>query len=212
MQNEVRTVPSGTWERAILRVGPVAPAAALVVGIVGFATNQGGDIRTGLFPLAMAVAFTLLATCAQAALRVHERPPRMVTIGGWWTTLALLGPAGFFAAVAVGAVLGLAENTLGGFAILPVATMAFGIVTLPIAATIFALAVRRSGQLPARASTSLLVAGWVPPVLMVFGGLAEGTAERLGSAALAATFFGARLVTGSAVRPRTRASVIGSGR
>ena len=58
-----------------------------------------------------------------------------------------------------------------------------------------------SGQLPSRVFTSLLVAGWVPPVLMVVGGLAEGTAESLGSAALAATFFGAWLVTGSAVRP-----------
>ncbi|HUG85765.1 MAG TPA: hypothetical protein VMM13_14465 [Euzebya sp.] len=174
---------------------------------MGFATNQGGDIRSGLFPLAMAVAFTLLATCAQAVLRVHAQQSRMVTVGGWWTTLALLGPAGFFGGVAVGAMLGLDEETLGGFAILPVASMAFGILTLPIATTILALAVRRSGQLPSRASASLLVAGWVPPVLMVFGGLAEGTAESLGSAALAATFFGAWLVTGSAVRPRTRTTV-----
>lgn len=208
MHNDVSSVPSRPWERAILRVGPVAPIAALVVGIVGFATNQSGDIRTGLFPLAMAVAFTLLAACAQAVLRVHERPPRMVTIGGWWTTLALLGPAGFFAGVAVGAMLGLDEETLGGFAILPVASMAFGILTLPLATTILALAVRRSGQLPARTTTSLLVAGWVPPVLMVFGGLAEGTAESLGSAALAATFFGAWLVTGSAVHPGTPTSAI----
>lgn len=212
MQNEVSSVPSGPVEQAILWVGPIAPTAALVVGILGVATNQGGDIRSGLFSLAMAVAFTLLATCAQGVLRIHERPPRMVTIGGWWTTLALLGAAGFFAAVAVGAMLGLDEETLGGFAILPVASMAFGIVTLPIATTIFALAVRRSGQLPARASTPLLVAGWVPPVLMIFGGLTEGTAESLGSAALAATFFGVWVVTGSAVRPRTRASVIGSRR
>lgn len=212
MQNEVSSVPSGPVEQAILRVGPVAPTAALVVGTVGFATNQGGDIRSGLFPLAMAVAFTLLATCAQAVLRVHERQRRMVAIGGWWTTLALLGPAGFFAGVAIGAMLGLDEETLGGFAILPVASMAFGIITLPIATTIFALAVRRSGLLPARASTPLLVAGWVPPVLMVFGGLAEGTAESVGSAALAATFIGAWVVAGSAVRPRTRASVMGSGR
>ena len=138
------------------------------------------DIRTGLFPLAMAVAFTLLATCPQAVLRMHERPPRMVTVGGWWTTIALLGPAGFFAGVAIGAMLGLDEETLGGYAILPVASMAFGILTLPIATTILALAVRRSGHLPSRVFTSLLVAGWVPPVLMVVGGLAEGTRRASG--------------------------------
>ena len=202
MQTDVSSVSSGPWERPILRVGPVAPTAALLVGIVGFATNQGGDIRTGLFPIAMAIAFTLLALCAQAVLWVHEQPPRMITLGGWGTTLALLGPAGFFASVALGAMLGLDEDTLGGFAILPVASMAFGILTLPIASTILALAVRRSGHLPARATTSLLIAGWVPPLQMVFGGLTEGTAERVGSAALAATFIGAWLLTGSAVRPR----------
>lgn len=164
MQDDASSVPTGRWEGAILRAGPVAPVGALVAGIVGFTTNQGGDIRTGMFPLAMAVGFTLLATCAQAVLRVHDRPRRMLTIGGWWTTLALLGPAGFFAAVAVGAMLGLDEETLGGFAILPGASMGFGIITLPIAATILAVAVRRSGQLPARASMSLLVAGWVRAV------------------------------------------------
>lgn len=206
MPDDLTSVPPGRWQSAPLRVGPVAPTAALAVAIVGFATNQGGDIRTGLSPLAMAVAFTLLATCAQAVLRVHQQPARMVTVGGWWTTLALLGPAGFFAGVAVGAALGLDEETLGGFAILPVASMAFGIITLPIGATIFALAVRRSGQLPARASTSLLIAGWVPPLLMIFGGLAEGAAESVGSAALAATFFGAWLFTGSALHPRTKSS------
>jgi len=208
MQSDVRGVPSGPWEGAILRVGPVAPIVALVVGIVGFATNLGGDIRTGLFPLAMAVAFTLLATSAQAVLRMHERPQRIVTVGGWWTTLALLGPAGFFGGVAIGAMVGLDEETLGGFAILPVASIAFGIFTMPIATTIFAMAVQRSGQLPPRTSVSMLVAGWVPPVLMIFGGLAEGTAESLGSAALSATFFGAWIVTGSAVRPGTPTSAI----
>jgi hypothetical protein len=130
----------------------------------------------------------------------------MVTVGGWWTAFALLGPAGFFAGVAVGAALGLDEETLGGFAILPVATMGFGIITLPIGATLLALAVRRSGQLPARASTSLLIAGWVPPLLIIFGGLAEGTAESVGSAALVATFFGAWLLTGNALHPRTKSS------
>jgi hypothetical protein len=99
----------------------------------GFRDDQGGDIRTGLFPLTMAVAFTLLAACAHAVLQVHQQPLPMVTIGGWWTTLALLGPAGFFAGVAVGAALGLEEATLGGFAVLPVASMGFGITTLPVA-------------------------------------------------------------------------------
>jgi hypothetical protein len=211
MQNDARITSRG-WEESVLRLGRVAPIVALVVAVVGFATNLGGDIRTGLFPLAMAVAFTLLAICAQAVLRMHESPPRTVTIGGWWTTLALLGPAGFFAGVAIGAMIGLDEESLGGFAILPVASMAFGIVTLPIATTILAVAVRRSRQLPSRASTSLLVAGWVPPVLMVVGGLAEGTAESLGSAALFATFFGAWLVTGSTVRPRPRTPATGFGR
>ncbi len=210
MDSDVRSVPARSWDSAILRVGPLAPIAALAAATVGFATNQGGDIRTGLFPLAMAVAFTLLAICAHAVLRVHEQPTRMLTIGGWWTTLALLGPAGFFGGVAIGAMLGLDEETLGGFAILPVGSMAFGIVTLPIAATILALAVRQSGQLPARTITSLLVAGWVPPVLMIFGGLVAGTAESVGSAVLTATFFGAWLVTGSAVRRRTRTPIVRS--
>ena len=43
MQNDVSSIASGRWEEAVLRVGRVAPTVALVVGIVGFATNQGGD-------------------------------------------------------------------------------------------------------------------------------------------------------------------------
>lgn len=204
--SDAAQVTTPRWfDVAILRVGPWAPIAALVLGAVGFASNwSDGDIRTGLFPSAMASAFVLLAICAQALLRSQPAAPRTVVVGGWWTTLALLGPAGFFAGVAVGALIGLDEETLGGLGILPVGSMAFGVVTLPIAATLFGAAARRHGSLPASTTTAIIVAGWTPPVLMIFGGLAAGTLESVGSAVLSATFALAWIVAGLGLRTVAR--------
>jgi hypothetical protein len=189
-----------------MRVAPWAPIAALpIMGAAVAANWSAGDIRTGLFPWAMAAGFVLLAICPLALLRAHHQPRRLLTISGWWTTLAVLGPAGFFASVAVGGLLGIDEETVGALGILPVASMAFGILTLPVAATLFGLGLRASRQkrLARRSAVAIMVAGWVPAAQMTYGGLVEGTAETVGAATLAALFVVLWIIAGTALPMET---------
>jgi hypothetical protein len=61
----------------------------------------------------MAIAIWCLVGCCLGVLRVHRGDSRLVTFGGWWTVLALLGVSGFLAAVAIGGVIGITDEDAG---------------------------------------------------------------------------------------------------
>lgn len=139
----------------------------------------------------------LLAVCCQGLLLAHPHATAGLRAAIWWSTVALAGPAGFFLPVGMGTMLGIDENGVSGWVALgPMAAMAFGLLTMPIALTLLAVGIRRARVLPTRAAIATLVAGALPPLLLVIGGLAEGTAESVSTIALVALFVGCWVVVG----------------
>ena len=136
------------------------------------------------------------------AVAVHlPRVPPTVLIGGWWTTLAFLGIAGFFIAIGVGALLGIDEDDAGPLALLPVMAMAFGLVSMTPASALLAFGVSRAGVVPRWGGWALWVVSPLIVVLLVYGGLAEGTAETVGISAVLIVFALSWVVVGFSVRP-----------
>lgn len=181
-----------------LRFARAAPwLATLSLGIAFGLGWFGADIRAGIFPFAISATVVLLAVCCQGLLLAHPHATAGLRAAIWWSTVALAGPAGFFLPVGVGTLLGIDENGVSGWVALgPMAAMAFGLMTMPIALTLLAVGVRRAGVLPTRAAVAALVAGPLPPLLLVVGGLAEGAAESVGTIVLVALFVGCWLVVG----------------
>jgi hypothetical protein len=185
------------------RVAGLAPIAAIVVGAVGVATNvrdANGDMRDGLLPWAMFIAMVCLAACCLGVLSAHRsHTSRWVIIGGWWTALALIGIGGFFLSIALGSVLGIDEEDAGLLVWPPVLGMMFGILSMMPAMFTLAVGVTRAHVLPKFGTAALWIAAPVIPLAMVFGGLAEGTAETAGMSTLMAVFVGAWIVLGIAL-------------
>lgn len=167
----------------------LAPLIACVVATVGIVTTPSGDIREGLFPWGTATAFGLLAMTALAVLANHPTPTsRTLIVGAWWTALALAGIAAFFAAVGIGGLLGIDEETDNPAALIPIAAMTFGLLsTMPATATL-AVGVQREGRFPRWSLVGLWSIVPVLPGVLILGGLTEGTVETVGSLLLFAAF------------------------
>lgn len=183
---------------AAARASPVLATA--VLGVAAAALWLGGDIRVGILPFAAAAGVVLLAVCAQGLLLAHPDASRGFRIAIWWTTLAVAGPAGFFLAVGIGTLLGIDENGVSGWlAIPPMAAMAFGIVTTPVAMSLLAVGVHRAGVMPRRATVAVAVAGLAPPAMMVLGGLTEGMWENVAAVVTISLYVGCWVVIGQAL-------------
>jgi hypothetical protein len=107
-----------------------------------------------------------------------------VLTGSWWTALAFLGIAGAFLAIAVGGALGIEEESVGLLAWLPVAGMAFGILSMTPALVVLAVGAGRRRILPGWGLAAVWVEAPLLPVLMIYGGIFEDTAETIGSSVI----------------------------
>ena len=176
---------------------------AVVVGAVGATLNStvdDGDLRVGVFPWTSVVAVACLGLCCLALLNGHGPTPNQWTVvGAWWTVAALVGIAGFFGTIGLGTLLGIDESEAGPVVVFPVVAMAFGLLSMTPALGVLAVGVSKASKLRWWGRASLWAAAPVLPLLLVYGGLVEGTAETVGSAVLLATFAVAWLVLGSAV-------------
>jgi hypothetical protein len=181
-------------------VAGLAPIAAIGVGAVGVATNvrdANGDIRDGLLPWAMFIAMMCLAACCLGVLSVHRsHTNRWIIIGGWWTVLALVGIGGFFLSIAIGSVLGIDEEDAGLLVWPPLLGMMFGIISIMPGMLALATGATRAHVLPWFGTAALWVGAPVVPLAMIYGGLAEGTAETFGMSTLMALFVGAWMTLG----------------
>jgi hypothetical protein len=210
--------------RAGLGVDPrragFAPIVALVVGAIGLAMNvwnANGDMRVGVLPWAMTIAALCLAVCSLGVLNVHgPNPSRWIVVGAWWTTLALIGVAGFFLAVALGTLLGIDEEEAGLLTWPPLLGIMFGVLSMAPALLAHAVGVTGARVLRWFGRAAVWVAAPVLPLVLVFGGIAEGTAETVGMSSLMGLFAGAWIVLGLAlvsaetIQPGNSPSVPGS--
>lgn len=119
--------------------------------------------------------------------------------GAWWSAAACAGIAVFFAGIAVGAVLGLEEEDLGAAVIPLVLLMAFGLLSMTPALALLAIGLEKAKRLPWWARRATWVAAPVLPLLLIYGGLFEGTLETIGSAVLIAALGIGWLLLGIAV-------------
>jgi hypothetical protein len=182
------------------KVAGLTPIAAIIVGTVGVTTNvrnANGDIRDGLLPWAMCIAMVFLAACCLGVLSAHRsQTNRWVIVGGWWTALALVGIGGFFLSIAIGSVLGIDEEGAGLLVWPPLLGMTFGIISIMPGMLTLAVGATRAHVLPWFGKTALWVGAPVVPIAMIYGGLAEGTAETFGMSTLMALFTGAWIILG----------------
>lgn len=186
---------------------------SLLLVAVGQATNADGDLRSGMFPWLMAAAAVGLAVLGLRLIAVHGPDvPRSVLIGGWWTTLAFLGIAGFFVAVGVGALVGIDEDEAGPLAVLPMISMAFGLLSMTPATATLAFGAGRAGVLPRWGVWALWTVTPLLVALLVYGGFAEGPAETVGASLLLGVFAVSWVVVGVSVRPANLAVTRVAGR
>lgn len=182
-------------------VGPWTPLAALAFAVLAVTLGGDGDIRRAPFAYSVALACVCLALTSLAVRSAHQHAPsRSISIGSVWAALAFLGIAGFFAAVGTGGLLGIPEDAVGAWSLLPVVSMAFGLLSMAPALTLLEIGAWRSRQIPARSRAAIFTAAPVLPSLLVFGGLAEGTAETVGTLALLLLFLSSWILIGSGLR------------
>ena len=185
------------------KLAGLAPIAAIAIGTVGVASNvrdANGDIRDGLLPWAMFLAMVCLAVCCLGVLSAHgSHTNRWVIFGGWWTVLALVGIGGFLLSIAIGSVFAIDEEDAGLLVWPPLLGMMFGIISIMPAMLTLAVGATRAHVLPWFGTTALWVGAPVVPLAMVYGGLAEGTAETVGMSTLMGVFVGAWIVLGVAL-------------
>jgi hypothetical protein len=177
-----------------------APVLGLVVGAIGVAVNireANGDMRVGILPWTMVLAIVCLAACCLGVLSFHGPTPGWWTIiGSWWATLALLGIASFFLAIALGTSLGIEEEEAGLLALPPLLGIMFGVATMTPALLTLAFGVTKERQLRWYGIVAVWVAAPVLPVMLVSGGIAEGTAETASLSTLMTLYVGAWIVLG----------------
>jgi F0F1-type ATP synthase assembly protein I len=155
-----------------LEVASWLPVVSLVAGVVAIFSGLGEDtdIRLSLFPWFMAIAILGLVGCCLGVLRVHRGDSRLVTFGGWWTVLALLGLFGFVAALAVGAVIGITDEVAGWLAWPPMLGAAFGAATIAPAIAVLAWGTLRASVLPIYGSAAAFAAAPMVPLGAFLGG------------------------------------------
>lgn len=196
------SVEFGDWRTGFGMPGRVAaalPPVGLAVAAVAVATSDDGDIRAGIFPMAMAFAVaTLIAPIAGSLSSRSGRTSVWTRAGAAWSAAALASLSAGFLAVAMGAIFGIDEDAVGPMAWIVVAALAFGLLSTTPAMTLLAFGVSRDRLLPRFGRLALWVGAPVLPVLLIFGGLAEGTLETVGSTLLLAIFGLAWIVVGAA--------------
>lgn len=119
--------------------------------------------------------------------------------GAWWAAAASAGIAVFFAGIAVGAVLGVEEEDLGAAIIPMVLLMAFGLLSMTPALGLLAVGLEKAKRIRWWGRLGAWIAAPILPLLLVYGGLFEGTVETVGSAILIAAFGLGWLLLGVAV-------------
>lgn len=172
------------------------------LGAAGLAllTSDEGDIRAGIFPFAMALAVATLLVPVAGVLSARSNPASgWSRVGAVWTAVALASLSVGLGSIAVGALLGIQEDAVGPLSWVVVAALAFGLLAMTPAMALFAYGVSRDRLLPRFGRVALWVGTPVLPALLVFGGLAEGTVETIGSATLLLTFGLAWVAVGVAV-------------
>ena len=202
------------WQEGLgmpARVAAWLPPIGVLAASFAMSTSDDGDIRAGIFPFAMAFAVaSFLAPVAAVRGLGRERASVWLRSGAAWTALALASVAAGFSAIAVGALLGIEEDAIGLLAWVVVAAVAFGILSITPATALLAVGVSRDRLLPRFGRVALWTAAPLLPLVMIVGGLAEGTAETVGSVTLLLSFGAAWVAVGAAVavadrRPATRA-------
>lgn len=175
----------GAW-RAGFHVGSLVAASAPLVALglvaIAQATTESGDIRAGGFPWLFALAAVLFAFCCMGLLTAHSpNPGAWMLLGSWWTALAFLGIAGGFLAIGMGSVLEIDEESAGVSAFLPLIGLAFGIISMTPALVVTAIGAMKKEVLPKWGRAALWVEAPLLPLLLVFGGIVDDTAETVGS-------------------------------
>jgi hypothetical protein len=141
----------------------------------------------------MVLVVAAFGACALAALSLHRPDPsRWMVAGAWWSAAASAG-------IAVGAVLGVEEEDLGAAIIPLVFLMAFGLLSMTPALGLLAVGLEKAKRVRWWARLGVWIAAPVLPLLLVYGGLFEGTVETIGSAVLIAAFGIGWLLLGVAV-------------
>jgi len=172
-----------------LKVARFLPVVALVAAVAGFASwgDENTDLRLTPFPSLIAIALWCLMGCCLGVLRVHRGESRLVTFGGWWTALALLGLSGALAAIAIGGVLGISEDQTGWLEWLawpPFLATTFGLVTIAPAMFVLAWGALRAPVLPTYATVAVFVAAPMVPLSMFLGGNVFGEVGFIGAVVL----------------------------
>jgi len=194
----------GGWKEGFgvsTRVSALAPVAAvglLVLSVVF--QGESGDIRKGALPWTASLGALCLVLCCLGVINAHRsNPNRWILIGGWWTSLAMIGIAGFMLAIGVGDVLGIEEEDVGVFSWIPLIGMAFGLLSMAPALVVLGIGATRSALLPVWGRAAIWVAALAFPSFMVFTGLTDGTLEFVGSNGLLGVFGLSWLVLGLAL-------------
>lgn len=137
----------------------------------------------------MVMVVAAFGACALAALGLHgPDPSRWMSAGAWWSAAACAGIGVFFAGIAIGALLGVEEEDLGAAVIPLVLLMAFGLLSMTPALALLATGLEKAKRVPWWARLAAWMAAPVLPLLLVYGGLFEGTLETVGSGVLIAAF------------------------
>ncbi len=168
--------PSSAW---------TAPILALVLVGAAQATNPSGDLRLGAFPWLVAVAAAGLAYLSLSIVALHgPDPARLILLGGWWVALAFAGVAGFFVAVGVGELFGVDPESAGILSLVPLVSMAFGLLSMTPAMAVLGMGASRADLLPGWGVAAICVEAPLLIILLIFGGLFDGTVESVGSSVL----------------------------
>lgn len=169
-----------------VKVARFLPVVSLVAAVAGFASwgDENTDMRLTPFPLLMAIALWCLVGCGLGVLRVHRGESRLVTFGGWWTALALLGLSGFLAAIALGGSIGITDEEAGWLAWPPFLATTFGMVTIAPAMAVLAWGSLRASVLPIYASVAMFAAAPLVPLSMYLGGNVFGEVGFIGTVVL----------------------------
>lgn len=182
-------------------VAAAAPLAALAVVAIAQVATPSGDIREGVFPWLFALAALLFALCCMGLLAVHSpNPGNWVLVGSWWAALAFVGIAGGFLAIAAGSVLGIDEEAAGPFGLLPLIALAFGFISMTPALVTVAIGAGKKQVLPTWGVVALWIEAPLIPVLLVWGGIFEDTAETVGSSVILGLMAFAWIVIGLSIR------------
>ncbi|MDX1448345.1 MAG: hypothetical protein R3246_04705 [Acidimicrobiia bacterium] len=182
-----------------------APLVGLALVAIAQFTNETGDIRKGAFPWLIALTAAGLAAVCLRLVGVHAPDPnRWVLIGGWWTALAFGGIAAFMVAIGVGALFSIDEESMGVFAWVPVIGMAFGLLSMTPAVALLAFGTGRADVLPRWGVGALWTVSPLLLLLLIYGGLAEGTAETIGLTVILCVLASGWVMVGLALRPAAR--------